>query len=148
MQGQGSGYLSVVQGDKENVFGSKRCLLVVLSSNSQSPVSEKTRQLCLQPGNTHPHELALNPGSSGTPRAFVHCHANSCLETIPALFYHLSNAHFVPYQLCCIQNPAASGFSSCISDTRRKCCCEYNGKKQIMITKARAQGILSGSRLG
>lgn len=114
-------------------------------SNPQSPVCGNSSVWQLR---EFPSPLALDTRSSGT--AFVHCHVN-----IPAWKQSLLSLSTFQMHIWCHSSSAAfrthkpQVFSSCISDTRRKCCCcQYNGKKQMMITKARAQGILSGSRLG
>lgn len=146
MQGQGWSYSSVVKGKRRMCLGVNDlswCWRVIVNPCVRASGSSVLRLRDYPSPKSWPWRWGLwhTPG-------LCHCHANSCLETIPAPFQHLSNAHFVPYQLGRIQNPEASGFSSCISHTKRKCCCEYNRKKQMMITKGRAQGILSGSRLG
>lgn len=152
MQGKRSGYRAVVKGEKKlKRFEVKQyCgvweLILKMGKHShcwwarafEAAISAQIKEYLF------PLTSIRNQWDLATYQAFVNCHANTPFQTIACpFFYKLSYAHF------CHTSPMAFKtlrslrffFSSCISDTRRKCWWRCNcRKKQVMITKRASLG--------
>lgn len=162
MQGKRSGYRAVVKGGekkktKTNLmrFEVKRyrgdwALILKMGKRShcwwarafEAAISAQIKEYLF------PLTSIRNQWDLATYQAFVNCHANTPFQTIARPFFFISfhMRIFVIPALWHSKRWEASEFSSCISDTRRKCWWRCNcRKKQVMITKRASSGNSSWS---